>query len=228
LSRLCRHYDDAAVHGVGGKITPNWVSERPFWFPPEFDWVVGCTYLGMPETAAPVRNLIGCNMSFRRELFTEIGGFRDGIGRIGTLPVGCEETELCIRAHQKWPERKLLYEPQAKVLHRVPAERGQWRYFRSRCYAEGISKALVTGLVGAQDGLSNERQYTLRTLPAGVWKGMADGFRAQRRGGPQRAAAIICGLTFTACGYLAGKLKRNGRFTPDSSPRFLFNGGINS
>ena len=62
--------------------------------PREFNWVVGCTHRGMPSTTAPVRNLIGCNMSFRREVFSRIGGFRDQIGRVGARPSGCDETEL--------------------------------------------------------------------------------------------------------------------------------------
>ena len=43
---------------------------------------------------------MGCNMSFRREVFERIGGFAEEIGRIGKNPLGCEETELCIRARQ--------------------------------------------------------------------------------------------------------------------------------
>ena len=31
-----------------------------------------------------------------------------------------------------------------RVHHRVPAAARRWRYFRARCYAEGLSKALVT------------------------------------------------------------------------------------
>src|SRR5688572_30210695 len=100
LQTLNANYQDKTVLGVGGQVKPAWQIGRPAWFPEEFDWVVGCTYRGLPEQTASVRNLIGCNMSFRREVFSSVGGFRNGIGRIGTLPVGCEETELCIRARK--------------------------------------------------------------------------------------------------------------------------------
>src|SRR4051812_14154851 len=59
LAWLTPGYLDASVIGVGGSIAPQWSSDRPAWFPEEFDWVVGCTYRGMPEQAATVRNLIG-------------------------------------------------------------------------------------------------------------------------------------------------------------------------
>ncbi len=206
LEHLVASYDDPRVLGVGGSIAPMWVEDRPRWFPAEFDWVVGCTYLGMPETTAAVRNLIGANMSFRREVFEVAGGFRAGIGRVGTLPVGCEETELCIRALRHWPQRVWRYEPRALVLHRVPAQRGRWGYFRSRCYAEGRSKALVSRLVGANEGLSSERAYTLRTLPSGVARGIAAAIRHQDPAGVARAGAIVAGLAMTTVGYVAGRI----------------------
>lgn len=204
LKHLVRPYTDRQVAGVGGAINPMWIAGRPAWFPQEFDWVVGCTYRGMPRSSTPVRNLIGCNMSFRREVFEAVGGFRSGIGRIGTRPVGCEETELCIRLRQHAPDQTLLYEPAAQVDHRVPAIRGRWAYFRSRCYAEGLSKALVARLVGANDGLASERTYTLRTLPQGVLRGVIDTVRQGNAAGIARAAAIIAGLATTTAGYAVG------------------------
>ena len=208
LVRLRAGYADPKVLGVGGAIEPIWQSGRPHWFPKEFDWVVGCTYEGMPREPAAVRNLIGCNMSFRRELFLGVGGFRSGIGRVGTRPVGCEETELCIRARQRWPQRTLLYEPQARVYHRVPASRARWRYFLSRCSSEGLSKALVARFVGSGDGLASERAYTLRTLPRGVARGLNDALIRADVSGLARAASIITGLIWTAAGYLGGSVSQ--------------------
>ena len=209
LEELAGAYADPNVLGAGGAIVPQWQNGRPGWFPEEFDWVVGCTYRGMPRVQNPVRNLIGCNMSLRREVFAEVGGFRPGIGRVGTLPVGCEETELCMRVRQRWPQGELVYVPAAVVRHSVPQARATWAYFRSRCYAEGISKALVTQFVGAQDGLSSERAYTLRTLPAGVLRGLRTTLRGQAEG-LGRAAAIAGGFMLTAIGYGRGLLALAG------------------
>lgn len=206
LEHLTNCYQDERVMGVGGAIMPKWAGDRPAWFPSEFQWVVGCTYRGMPTTTAPIRNLIGCNMSFRSEIFTQVGGFRHGMGRIGKKPLGCEETELCIRAQQRWPERTLLYEPQARVHHHVPEERATWRYLSARCYAEGLSKAQVSALVGANDGLSSEWQYTLQTLPSGVLQGVVDLIYRGDSGGIGRATAIVLGLAVTTAGYLRGRL----------------------
>jgi hypothetical protein len=203
LEHLLPAYANPEVLGVGGTVEPLWLHGRPPWFPPEFDWVVGCTYRGLPEVAAPVRNLIGCNMSFRREVLAGVGGFRSGIGRVGTYPAGCEETELCIRVGRRWPSKALLYEPRARVQHRVTARRARWGYFRSRCYAEGRSKALVAQAVGAGDGLASERTYTVRTLPRAVLRGLADSLRGDP-GSLPRAGAIMAGLALTTAGYLIG------------------------
>jgi glycosyltransferase involved in cell wall biosynthesis len=56
LEKLLAAYTSENIAGVGGKINPLWLSERPRWFPDEFNWVVGCSYRGLPETTAPVRN----------------------------------------------------------------------------------------------------------------------------------------------------------------------------
>ena len=202
LEHLSAGYDDAHVLGVGGAIEPLWLSGRPKWFPKEFDWVVGCTYRGMPQTTAPVRNLLGANMSFRRSVFESIDGFRSDIGRVGTLPFGDEETELSIRTKQRWPLSKLEYEPRARVRHRVPAGRARWSYFRARCYAEGLSKARISRFVGTRDALASERAYTFRTLPQGFMRGLGDALFRGDLTGLARAGAILAGLAITTAGYL--------------------------
>ena len=132
--------------------------DRPRWFPDEFLWVVGCTYRGLPETAAPIRNLIGCNMSIRRTVLDEVGGFR--IGRVGALSIGHEndETEICVRIRAHFPSAIILYDPAVRVVnHRVPAGRTAVSYFAKRCLSEGISKARLSKSVGSTAGLSSER-----------------------------------------------------------------------
>lgn len=209
LRRLTGPYADPAVLAVGGRTLPVWASgRRPAWFPEEFDWVVGCYYRGLPPGRARVRNVLGGNASFRREAFELAGGFTTGIGRDGdTRPLGCEETELCIRLSAARPEAVLLLEDRAVIHHKVPAGREEFGYFRRRAYAEGISKALVTRSVGSRAGLETERRYTTRVLPAGVARGLRDALLG-RPGGAGRAGAIAAGLAAAACGYAVGTVRR--------------------
>src|SRR5262249_6332673 len=83
LVHLVEGFDDPRVLGVVGHIDPLWLHHRPDWFPPEFNWVLGCTYRGMPTQAANVRNLIGCNMALRRDTWDAIGGFWHQFGHVG-------------------------------------------------------------------------------------------------------------------------------------------------
>jgi hypothetical protein len=206
LAGLAEHYRDPAVLGVGGLIEPEWAGGRPRWWPPEFDWVVGCDYTG--QRTGVVRNLIGANASFRRELFDE-GGFTTGIGRSSSLkrPVGGEETEFCIRSAQRHPGGVFLHDGQAEVIHRVPADRQTFAYFRSRCYSEGLSKALVTDSVGTQTGLASEWSYSTVTLPLGVLHGLRRALRGDTSG-VLSAGAIVLGLAYTTAGYIVGRASR--------------------
>ncbi|MGY0487484.1 glycosyltransferase family 2 protein [Streptomyces sp. WG-D5] len=210
-------YADPRVLAVGGRTEPIWASgRRPVWFPEEFDWVVGCTYRGLPRGKVEVRNVLGGNASFRRGAFDIAGGFATGIGRDGDKrPLGCEETELCIRITRARPDAVLLIDDRAVIHHRVPAGRERFGYFRTRAYAEGLSKALVARSVGADKGLESERAYTSRVLPAGVARGVRD-FVLGRAGGAGRAGAIVAGALTTVGGYAVGSLRarRGGaRFT---------------
>ncbi len=204
LHRLGRAYQDPRVLGVGGAVVPEFERGRPSWLPEEFDWVVGCTYRGLPTEPAGVRNLIGCNMSFRREALQRTGGFVDGMGRMGADRGGCEETELCIRIRRELPDSVLIYDPGATVHHHVPATRARLGYFVSRCHAEGVSKAEVARRCGPGEGLDSERAYTRRTLPAGVAAGLAASLRGDLAGAT-RAGTILLGLVVTAAGFLIGQ-----------------------
>jgi glucosyl-dolichyl phosphate glucuronosyltransferase len=196
-------YTDDSIVGVGGTTLPRWETARPRWFPEEFDWVLGCTFTG--REPGPVRNLLGGNASFRREVFSVAGGFPAHIGRTSEQrrPLGCEETEFCIRVSQHRPDWTYLFEPRAVIWHRVGAERERFAYFRSRCFAEGLSKAAVTRSVGVADGLSVERKYTTQTLTRGVARGLGEALRGDRAG-IERSWAISVGLLAAAAGYTRG------------------------
>ncbi|HWI75323.1 MAG TPA: hypothetical protein VNT55_25405, partial [Baekduia sp.] len=153
------------------------------------------------------RNPIGANMAFRRAACADAGGFSHGIGRVGKTPLGCEETELSIRVRAAHHGATILQVPGAAVDHLVTAERVEWEYFRRRCWAEGLSKALVTDSVGHDQGLASERTYATRTLPLGVLRGIRDALRGDLSG-LRRAGAIVAGLGITTAGFVRGTIAR--------------------
>lgn len=211
IDRLLAGYVDPRVVGVGGRIRPRWLTGRPAWFPPEFDWVVGCSYQGLPEKTGPVRNFIGANMSFRRTELQAVGGFLEELGRVRTWPVGCEETELCLRITARHPDAVLLYEPAAEVSQRVPEARACWSYFWSRCVGEGLSKALVARYSGSGPALASERFYLRSTIPKALARNLR---RAWSPGALPTLGALIAGVCTAVAGYVAGWIRPlgSGRF----------------
>jgi len=197
-------YADPDVIGVGGAALAAWERGRPRWLPPELDWVVGCSYRGLPERPAQVRNPIGANMSFRRTAFAA-GGFTEGLGRVGTLPLGCEETEFSIRAAAAHVGSRVMYAPDSVVHHHVTPDRTTWRYLVRRCYAEGQSKAAVASLVGKGPALASERAYLRSTLPRAVRRELG------AAGGWRRAGAVVVAVAGAGAGYVRQRCRRGAR-----------------
>jgi GT2 family glycosyltransferase len=210
VARMLEAYADPRVAGVGGHVVPAWRAPRPAWFPDEFLWVVGCSYRGLPTGRAEIRNPIGANMSFRRDVFTHVGGFDEAMGRLGKDAAGCEETEFAIRARAADPEARIVLEPGAACRHNVSPDRVTRRYFRRRCRAEGRSKALVSTLAGSEAALETERAYVTRTLPRGVLRGLR-GLATGDPAGAARAWAIVEGTALTAGSYALARLRQRRR-----------------
>jgi GT2 family glycosyltransferase len=214
LDRLLDPFDDPAVIIAGGSATPRWPDGgRPTMLPAagsgrgELDWVIGCTYTGQPTTLAPVRNVMGCSMALRAAVFETVGLFGEDLGRVGTIPYGCEETELCIRAAS--PGTRIVFEPASQVLHRVTPQRTTWSYLWRRCYAEGISKAAVAQRTAQREALSTETAYTLRVLPRGLARELGS-VPTEGLSALHGAWAIATGLAVTMVGYVVGRVAIRG------------------
>lgn len=223
LAELESCLSEPGAVGAGGALLPAWEGKAASWIPPEFYWVFGCSYVGLPTEMAPIRNPIGANMAVRRSVLDQVGGFREGGGAeeeaaprelrsrgvvraAGNLP---DDTDLAIRVKQLLPDSVFLYQPTARVLHSVTHERTTLGYFLRRCYEEGVGKANLARYVGSEEGLSSERRHVAKVLPLGVLRGLRDLFRGDLAG-PLRSAAIVLGLSTVAAGFLAGKLSRGG------------------
>lgn len=206
LARLREAMSDGNVLGAVATIAPVWTGPAPAWFPDAFLWVVGCTYEGLKP--GPVRNVIGAAMCVRRSVFERVGGFADGIGRVQSgLPLGCEETELCLRANAAFPGKTFVFQPSARCGHHVPRERMTWRYFAVRCYAEGVSKAHISALRGARAALSAEWIYVRDTIFFAALRECRRGLVAAEPHRFLKAFALVFGLGVTTFGYVAARAR---------------------
>lgn len=205
LEALLQHFSDPSVVGVGGRLEPMWKTDRPQWFPVEFDWAVGCSYRGMPESVARVRNVWSNNMALRRQIFESIGGFRDSFGKVGDRSRP-EDTDLCLRAAACNGDGVWKYEPSAIAGHQVPAERTTLKYFLRRCYLEGQGKAALASFNGVNQSTSAEREYARSVLPKGIVRGLGEMAHGEASSAAQ-SLVIIVGLSFAIIGFLASRAR---------------------
>ena len=206
LETIVSNYLDPKVVAVGGRLVPVWENCRPWWFAEELDWIVGCTYRGHPQDKREVRNLIGCNMSFRRKVIESVGYFSTAVGRLNKLLLGCEETEYCVRVKQIYPNDKIVYDPRAIVYHKVAKQRGRIKYVINRSYGEGISKELVRKTF-KENVLASENNYLIyllqQTLPKLFFNSIKFNKPIENTG---KALVILGVIMATGVGYFKMKI----------------------
>lgn len=203
LKELIANYEEPEVIGVGGLALPVWAAGRPAWFPEELDWIVGCSYMGLPHTNASIRSPLGCNMSFRNEVFRTVGYFDSNLGRIGRKLRAGEEAEFCLRALSGIPRSKIVFAPSAIVYHRVPPSRAKLLYVAERSIYEGISKAAIRNAVPASlDTLSTERTYLKYLFRWAIPTRFKQVYQPKKL---SQLLVIICSMACVFAGYFEGR-----------------------
>jgi len=145
--QMVKTYDDSTIIGVTGPSIPLWEDKNLSWVPEEFYWIIGGSGYREWTENREVRNVSGTNMSFRREAFNLVGLFMTNLGAIegggglGKQKFGGEETEFCIRLRTK-SEKRIIYNPNVRVYHKVYKYRVTSRFIARRAYSEGYTKAM--------------------------------------------------------------------------------------
>ena len=220
VAHMVKHVGSGIV-GVTARVMPVWSSPKPEWFPDEFLWTVGCTH--HENDRGTVRNLLGAGMCLTRDVFEAVGGFDCSVGRTRSIvPMGGEETELCMRATANMPDAKFFFEPRAVVYHTVTAQRVTWKYFALRCFAEGVTKAYLRLIVRANSSLAVEANYVGSILTRAIVRDTGSAL-AGDFGALKRIFAIMLGLGCAATGFAYGLCsrmfaKRPAAQTPGKKP----------
>jgi cellulose synthase/poly-beta-1,6-N-acetylglucosamine synthase-like glycosyltransferase len=205
LERLLAVYaTNPAAVAVGGAPLPNYGAPRPSWIPPEFEWVFGCHYQGLPDQLAPTRHLIGTSMSVRREEMLAVGGFHFD---------EFDDMDLSHRIAHAHGEAAVLYEPRARVHHHVPPERMTWSYFSRRCFS--VNRKKVAALVDMRE--SGNIGAELR-FGVGVLLALVPALLAAVIGRPQRLRqqlVAVAGVVLAGTGYVTGRVHRALGRRPD-------------
>jgi glycosyltransferase involved in cell wall biosynthesis len=162
IETLAAAYKAHDAVAAGGRMTAEWVAGKPSFLPEEFYWLVGVTHRGFADGEGEVRNTFGSNISFRREVFLDLGGFDPEIGgRQGDANLQGGETELCARMHTEYGEG-VYYVPDAEVAHKVFEYRTRPSWLFDRAFWQGYSKRAMETL--APDSGGEETAFLGRLL----------------------------------------------------------------
>jgi len=138
-----------------------WVAGKPLFLPQEFYWLVGVTHRGFAEPGQEVRNTFGSNISFRREVFEEVGEFNPELGRRGSLNIQAEETIFCVQMRKQYGHG-VVYNPDAVVAHKIFDYRTEPKWLLQRAFWQGYSKRVMEQLI--EDGSDNETAFLNQLL----------------------------------------------------------------
>jgi cellulose synthase/poly-beta-1,6-N-acetylglucosamine synthase-like glycosyltransferase len=197
LEQILAPFDDPSVIAVGGRPLPVYSKPRPSWFPPEYDWVFGCAYLGLPETTAPIRHVIGAAMAVRRDDLVAIGYFHSD---------NHDDMDMCHRLVHHSPTSVIVFQPTAVVNHFVHENRLVWAYFWRRCFFVNRGKVGAFRQMGGAQNLQAERSFARRALTDGLARGGREAL-AGDVSGLSRSFALCAGLVMAGLGYLVGKFE---------------------
>ncbi len=142
VEALVRAYEETDALAVGGKMTGLWLAGRPWFLPEEFDWLVGVTHRGFATQQQEVRNTFESNISFRRDVFLELGGFNPELGPKADEYRNAEGSEIGSKLRAEY-DRGVVYVPDAVVQHKVFEYRTQFLWLAERAFKQGISKQLM-------------------------------------------------------------------------------------
>lgn len=130
------------VGAATGDVIPLWEYENMSWFPRELHWMISCSYVMTPNCKCEIERGFGTNMSFKKSLIDKIGMFNTCLGIKGKNWVGGEDTDMFLRVRDAG--KKVLFDPDAKVLHKIYSHRVNTRNIIKRAFNGGISLAAMS------------------------------------------------------------------------------------
>lgn len=131
-------YSKKEVGAAGGKIIPKFESDPPEWLRHFHSGYLSLLDLGDEYLEINTNQIYGCNLSIRKDVLFELGGFNpDGMPPDLIKYRGDGETALMTRVVEGG--YKTVYNPKACVYHVIPSSRLTIDYFKRRSFNQGVS-----------------------------------------------------------------------------------------
>jgi glycosyltransferase involved in cell wall biosynthesis len=207
-----------------GRIFPLWEAQPPRWMSPALYGVVAVPDSG-PQRIPIAKDLneeimaLGGNMALRRHVLERVGGWNPAFGKLhGTLRTG-EDHEFHLK--MIGAGFKGVYEPDAWVHHRVPANRLRLGYFWRWFFDNG-------SIVAQLDETYPATPHALLGVPRYLWREFISDLSGMLLGmialNPQRLVAGGMRASWFA-GYLRERwAARRGRRDPETHRTAAQNG----
>lgn len=178
---------------VAGKSEVVLEEEKPDWFPSELrSYLSGTEHLGNAQRhLKPGEYPVLANLSIRRRIFIELGGFAE------ELKLYNEEIELCRRIRKN--DWEIFYAPEALVQHHISKNRLTFKSLLWRSYWQGFSDVLTENRFS-----SRSWSGLLRSNAALVSQMLSDGVKT--------GLALVRGQRKKAILHLNTMIGRYGRF----------------
>ncbi len=198
-------YESTDAVAVGGHVAPNWVSGKPDFFPEEFYWLVGCDERGFGDHMEELRNTYGSNISYKRKIFLEVGGYDENTGRKGDRHIQAHEAPVCVRI-RNLTGKGVIYTTDAIVHHTLFEYRGEFRWLVSRSFWQGYSKRIMDLIL--PETSSDKNDYLIQLLLVFVPQRVGELVRQPSVPKIKQLSAIFVFTAAVGFGYLYGITKR--------------------
>lgn len=138
VEEIYKCYSKKEVGAAGGKIIPKFEIEPPKWLKIFHSGYLSLLDLGDEYLEINTNEIYGCNLSIRRNILFELGGFHPDTMTQGLIKYrGDGETALMNKVIKAG--YKTVYNPKAYIYHVIPSSRLTIHYFKKRAFNQGIS-----------------------------------------------------------------------------------------
>jgi glycosyltransferase involved in cell wall biosynthesis len=134
--------ENANVGCVGGRTILENKQDIPFWIPPNLYGCLGDWLLPYSSDRYHIVGRIGLgggNMAIRRDIFNQVGGFDERLGRTGTILLADEDRIMSYKIYDAGYQ--LAYNPKAIAYHVLIKSRMTIQYFKRNARGMAYSRA---------------------------------------------------------------------------------------
>jgi glucosyl-dolichyl phosphate glucuronosyltransferase len=129
---------------LGGPVHGLWSDYPPFWLMSRYWRMISLLSYGDSSRALRYPEIvIGCNMAFRKSVFSSGRCFDESLGRNGTSLLGSEER--LIQKQLMDSGKQVYYVADMYVFHRVPPRRMSVNYILERAQGSELSRIAMEG-----------------------------------------------------------------------------------